>query len=311
MNIVFMGTPDFAVPCLKILQQSGHNIQAVFTQPDKPKGRKQVLTPPPVKQTALEFGLRVLQPATLKDGDAEQEIRALNPELIVVVAYGKILPESILSIPKYGCINIHGSILPKYRGASPIQSAILCGEKMTGVTAMQMDVGMDTGDILLCEETAIGDMETAGELFDRLAPMGADVLIKAIDGIQSGTITPVKQDESAATHCKMLDKSLSPIDFTRPAVEVHHQILGLSPWPAAKTTVHGKGLKVLRSALSDCGGGLPGELVQCDGHMVVSCGDGKCVEFLEVCPDGKKQMAAKDYLRGAKLERGLLLGRSE
>lgn len=311
MNIIFMGTPDFAVPCLKILRQSGHNIQAVFTQPDKPKGRKQILTPPPVKQTALEYGLRVLQPATLKDGLAEQEIRVMNPDLIVVVAYGKILPESILTIPRYGCINIHGSILPKYRGASPIQSAILCGEKITGVTAMQMDVGMDTGDILLCEETEIGATETAGELFDRLAPMGADVLMKTIQGIEDGTIVPVKQDESAATHCKMLDKSLSPIDFSRPAAEVHCQILGLSPWPAAKTTVRGKGLKVLRSALSDCHGGLPGEVMQCDGNLIVSCGDGKCVEFLEVCPDGKKQMASSDYLRGAKLEKGLILGKSE
>lgn len=308
MNIIFMGTPDFAVPCLKILQQSGHNIQAVFTQPDKPKGRRQILTPPPVKETALALGLRVLQPPTLRDGAAEQEIRALNPELIVVVAYGKILPASILSIPKYGCVNIHGSILPKYRGASPIQSAILCGESVTGVTAMQMDAGMDTGDILLCEETQIGATETAGELFDRLAPMGAAVLSKTVSAIQAGTLTPVRQEEAAATYCKMLDKSLSPIDFSHPASEIHHQILGLSPWPAAKTTVHGKGLKVLRSAVSDCRGGRPGELVRCDGRMIVSCGDGNCVEFLEVCPDGKKQIAASDYLRGAKLEPGLILG---
>lgn len=308
MNIIFMGTPDFAVPCLKILQQSGHNIQAVFTQPDKPKGRRQILTPPPVKETALALGLRVLQPPTLRDGAAERDIRALNPELIVVVAYGKILPASILSIPKYGCVNIHGSILPKYRGASPIQSAILCGESVTGVTAMQMDAGMDTGDILLCEETQIGATETAGELFDRLAPMGAAVLAKTVSAIQAGTLTPVRQEEAAATYCKMLDKSLSPIDFSHPAAEIHHQILGLSPWPAAKTTVHGKGLKVLRSAVSDCRGGRPGELVRCDGRMIVSCGDGNCVEFLEVCPDGKKQMAASDYLRGAKLEPGLILG---
>ncbi|MFR8011292.1 MAG: methionyl-tRNA formyltransferase [Clostridia bacterium] len=311
MNIVFMGTPDFAVPCLKILYQSGHTIQAVFTQPDKPKGRKQILTPPPVKEMALGLGVRVLQPSTLKDGAAEREIRALNPDLIVVVAYGKILPQAILDIPKYGCINIHGSILPKYRGASPIQSAILCGERTTGVTAMQMDAGMDTGDILLCEETPIGETETAGELFDRLAPMGAAVLEKTVEGLCSGTLTPVKQEEREATYCKMLDKSLSPIDFSRPAAEIHHQILGLSPWPAAKTIIHGKGLKVLRSAMSDCPGGQPGELMQNDGQMVVSCGDGKCVEFLEVCPDGKKQMAASDYLRGAKLEQGLILGRAE
>lgn len=311
MNIIFMGTPDFAVPCLKVLQQEGHTIQAVFTQPDKPKGRKQILTPPPVKETALELGLCVFQPATLKDGEVERQLRAMHPDLIVVVAYGKILPPSILSIPKYGCINIHGSLLPKYRGASPIQSAILCGEKVTGVTSMLMDAGMDTGDILLRAETEIGETETAGELFDRLAPMGAEVLLKTVAGLEAGTLTPQRQDENLSSHCKMLDKSLSPIDFTCPAEEIHHQILGLSPWPCAKTTVNGKGLKVLRSTLGAQSDGQPGEVLQSEEHFVVACGDGKSVEFLEVCPDGKKQMAAADYLRGAKLKPGMILGKSE
>lgn len=308
MNIIFMGTPDFAVPCLKVLHADGYNILAVFTQPDKPTGRRQILTPPPVKEAALELELRVLQPATLRDGSTEREICAMAPDLIVVVAYGKILPESILSIPKYGCINIHASILPKYRGASPIQSAILCGERRTGVTSMLMDKGMDTGDILLCEETEIGETETAGELFDRLAPMGAGVLQRTVDALLAGTLRPVHQNSDQATYCKMLDKSLSPIDFSRSAEEIHHQILGLSPWPCAKTQVHGKGLKVLRSALTDISAGMPGEIVRCDSRLIVSCGDGRCVEFLEVCPDGKKRMPAQDYLRGAKLNTGLILG---
>ncbi len=308
MNIIFMGTPDFAVPCLKVLHADGHNILAVFTQPDKPVGRRQILTPPPVKQTAQALGLRVLQPVTLRDGGAEREIRALRPDLIAVVAYGKILPPSILSIPAYGCINVHASLLPKFRGASPIQSAILCGERKTGVTTMRMDAGMDTGDILLCEETAVGDTETAGELFDRLAPMGAALLQRTIADLRAGKLAPKKQDEAQATYCKMLDKSLSPIDFTRPAAEVHHQILGLSPWPCAKTQVQGKGLKVLRSTLSDLSGTTPGELVSAREHMAVTCGDGRCVEFLEVCPDGKKRMSAQDYLRGAKIPEGTILG---
>lgn len=311
MNIVFMGTPDFSVPCLKILQELGHTIAAVYTQPDKPKGRGHVLTPPPVKAAAQELGLRICQPASLRTEEAAQELRGLAPDLIVVVAYGKILPQAVLTIPRYGCINIHASLLPKYRGASPIQSAILCGDSVTGVTSMQMDAGMDTGDILLTQETAIGETETAGELFDRLSVMGAAVLKETLAALKAGTLRPRKQEEGEATYCKMLDKSLSPMDFTLPAREVHCRILGLSPWPCAKTTVHGKGLKVLRSALCGPIPGAPGTVVECQKRLIVACGDGQGVEFLEVCPDGKKKMAAQDYLRGAKLSVGTVLGTAE
>ena len=307
MNIIFMGTPDFSVPCLKILHECGHNIVAVYTQPDKPKGRGHLLTPPPVKETACTLGLPVMQLSTLRDGAVEEEIRALAPELIVVVAYGKILPEEILSIPKYGCINIHASLLPKFRGASPIQSAILCGERITGVTAMQMDAGMDTGDILLAEQTEIGMTETAGELFDRLSSMGAEVLKRTVDALEQGVLVPKKQEAAEATYCKMLDKSLSPIDFSLPAEVVHCRISGLSPWPCAKTQVNGKGLKILRSALGGETDQAPGTVVECEKRFVVACGNGRCVELLEVCPDGKKQMTAQEYLRGAKLSRGLVL----
>lgn len=308
MDIVFMGTPDFAVNCLVALHGAGHRILGVFTQPDRPKGRGYTLTPPPVKVRAQALGLPVYQPERVRDDAVLEALRTLAPELIVVVAYGKILPAAVLGLPKHGCVNIHASLLPKYRGASPIQSAILAGETHTGVTAMQMDEGMDTGDILLIKQLEIGACETADELFDRLSALGAAVLLQTVEALATGTVKRIPQDNGSATYAKMLDKSMSPIDFTRPACEVDWQIRGLSPWPCAKTVLHGKGLKVFRSTLCTGTPGRPGEVVDYAGRLLVACGDGGCVELLEVGPEGKKRMCTADFLRGNPVAPGTVLG---
>ena len=229
MKIIYMGTPDFAVPALNALINSEHEVVAVFTQPDKPKGRKMVLTPPEVKVCATENNIPVYQPDTFKDGKALEIINGYNPDVIVVAAYGKLLPKSVLDAPKYGCVNIHGSLLPKYRGAAPIQQSVLNGDKITGITTMLMDVGLDTGDILLTEETKIGENETSGELFDRLAQLGGDLILKTLSGLEQGQINPKKQDEALATHTSKIDKSYCPIDFSKSAQQVHNLVRGLNP----------------------------------------------------------------------------------
>ena len=221
MRVVFMGTPDFAVDCLDILVEKGHEVVGVFSQPDKPQGRKQIMTPPAVKARALELGLDVYQPASFKDGEAAELLEKLAPELIVVVAYGKLIPQRVLDIPKYGCVNVHASLLPKLRGAAPIQWSVINGEKETGVTTMQLDAGLDTGDILLVKKTDILPDETSGELFDRLKVLGAELLIETMDAIENGTLTPVKQDDSQSTYASMLDKRLSPVDWSKSAQQVH------------------------------------------------------------------------------------------
>ncbi|MGB5114705.1 MAG: methionyl-tRNA formyltransferase, partial [Ruminococcus bromii] len=239
MKIIYMGTPDFAVPALKALANSEHEVCAVFTQPDKPRGRKMIMTPPDVKVCAEKLNIPVYQPETFKDGKPLEIINKYNPDVIVVAAYGKILPKSVLDSAKYGCINLHGSLLPKYRGASPIQQSVLNGDRETGVTAMQMDVGLDTGDILKVVKTEIGVNETSGELFDRLSLMGGELILDTLSALEKGEITPIKQDESLATHTSKIDKSLCPIDFTKPAFEVHNKIRGLNPWPIATTEING------------------------------------------------------------------------
>lgn len=305
MNIVFMGTPDFAVPCLKALCESGENVSAVFSQPDKPKGRGYKLTPPPVKEYALTRGIPVYQPLSLKKGeDAEKAYEILSsiaPDLIVVVAYGKILPTRILSLPKTYCINIHASLLPRYRGAGPIQWSVLNGEKVTGVTSMIMADGIDTGDMLLKEETEIGENETADELHDRLSEMGARVLLNTVRALKEGTLKPVPQNEEEATHAPMLSKELCPIDFSKPAREIHNQIRGLSSWPCAVANIAGRRLKVYRSELDNIHhGGKAGEI--CDKErFTVICGDGFGITFTEVQAEGGKRMKTADYLRGNKL----------
>lgn len=308
MRIVFMGTPEFAVPCLRAMLDASYEIVGAFTQPDKPKGRGHRVQPPPVKQLALERGVPVFQPATLKDEAVLEQLRALRPELIVVAAYGKILPKAVLELPQYGCINVHASLLPQYRGAGPIQWCVLNGETVTGVTTMQMAEGLDTGDMLLRQETPIGPDETASELHDRLAEIGAEVLLRTLEQLEAGGLTPQSQDDSQASYAPMLSKKLSRIDFTRPARRVHNQIRGLSEWPCAETTLHGKRLKVYRSALVPERTGKPGEVLPGDG-LLVACGEG-AVRLREVQFEGSKRMESEAFLRGHRVEPGTLLGES-
>ncbi len=302
MKIVFMGTPDFAVPALKRLAgEKEHTVAAVFTQPDKPRGRKMILTPPDVKVCAAELGIPVYQPGSMKSGEALNTLTKLNPDVIVVAAYGQILPKPVLDLPKYGCVNIHGSLLPKYRGAAPIQQSVLDGEKVTGVTTMLMDVGLDTGDILLTAETEIGENETAGELFDRLALLGGELIVKTLDALQKGSVTPKKQDESLATHTSKIDKSLCMIDFNKTANEVHNKVRGLNPWPVATAEILGRRVKVYSTRLSN----LSGEAgtVLSTKPLTVACGE-KSVELSELQPEGKKRMSSDAFLAGHKLSVG-------
>lgn len=312
MNIVFMGTPDFAVPCLQALIDSGETVQAVFTQPDKPKGRGYKLTPPPVKELALKHGIPVYQPVSLKKGeDAENAmkvLRELSPDLIAVTAYGKILPTEILELPKHFCVNVHASLLPKYRGAGPIQWSVLNGETVTGVTTMLMADGIDTGDMLLSESTPIGENETASELHDRLAVLGAELLIKTIERVKVNDITPIKQDDSLSSHAPMLTKDMCPIDFSLSAREIHNKIRGLSAFPGATAMLDGKRLKIYRSELSESSseGVQPGTVVKANNFTVV-CGDGKHIRFTEIQAEGGKRMKTEDYLRGKPVLEGTVL----
>lgn len=306
MNIVFMGTPDFAVPSLQALINSEkHTVSAVFTQPDKPVGRKKVLTPPVVKQLALKNNIEVYQPVSMKNGDAEQILTQLAPDVIVVIAYGKILPKAVLDIPKYGCINIHGSLLPKFRGAAPIQRAVIEGEAETGVASMLMDEGLDTGDILLVEKTAILPNETSGELFDRLAPLGAKVLMDTLDAIENDSIIRTKQDDAQSTYAAMLSKDESVIDWSAPAKSVHDKVRGLCPWPVAITEFGGKKLKIFKTVICDKSGAA-GTFISVD-PPIVACGSGS-VELCEVQLEGKNRMSAADFFRGHRTQKGDKIG---
>lgn len=302
MNIVFMGTPDFAVPTLKALYNAGHNVKAVFTQPDKPKGRGYKLTPPPVKVCALENSTPVYQPQSLKKGeDAETSInilKELNPDYIIVVAYGKILPKEVLDIPKHGCINVHASLLPKYRGAGPIQWSVLNGEKETGVTTMLMAEGLDTGDMLLKASTEIGVNETASELHDRLSVIGADLLIKTLDELEKGNVTPEKQDDSLSSYAPMLSKDMCPIDFSKSATEIHNQIRGLSDWPCATALLGDKRIKIYKSEIVsvDDNNHTAGQIIN-EKDLTIACGTGS-IRILELQAEGSKRMKTADYLRG-------------
>ncbi len=304
MRIVFMGTPEFAVPCLQKLIDCGHDVSGVFTQPDKPQGRKMIMTPPPVKELALANGIKVYQPVKMKDGTALEMLKEADPELCIVVAYGKILPKEILEYPKYGCINIHASLLPKLRGAAPIQWSVINGFDKTGVTSMQMDEGLDTGDMLIKGVLEIGENETAGELHDRLSVLGADVLEKTINALIKGELKPQKQNHDEFTYASMLSKELSPIDWAMTAQQVHNKIRGLSPWPSANTKFGGKTVKIHKTVLSDLKGYAAGEIVEAGKRLVVSCGDGNCVEILNLQAEGKKAMSAADFLRGNPLNVG-------
>lgn len=306
MKIVFMGTPDFSVSCLKILIEQNHDVVAVFTKPDKPVGRKQVLTPSAVKLAALAKGICVYQPNNLKDDETASLISSFSPDVIIVVAYGQILTKNILNIAKYGCINVHASILPKYRGAAPIQWAILNGDKETGVTIMQMDEGIDTGNILSIKKTDIDINETSEQLFERLSIIGAEALCETLDNIDS--VKPIPQLLNDGSYVKKITKELSPIDWNKSAQNVHNQIRGLQSWPCATTKLNGKTLKVHRSALSDKTGLNAGGIVDNKDTLTVCCGDGKCVELLELQLEGKKRMDTKTFLLGNNIKIGTILG---
>lgn len=309
MKVVFMGTPDFAVPTLKKLYECGHEVAAVFTQPDKPKGRGYKLTPPPVKVIALEHSSPVYQPESLKKQPEMWDIlKDIAPDCIVVAAYGKILPKQVLDIPKFHCVNVHGSLLPKYRGAAPIQWSVLNGDEETGITTMLMGEGLDTGDILMQRSTHIGENETAAELFDRLADIGADLLIETLGKLEKGELTPVKQDESLATYASMLTKDMCMIDFNKPVKEVHKKICGLSDWPCAVTTLDGKRLKVFRSEIiRDKKANQSAGTVVDTRTFEVCCADG-VIKLTEVQAEGSKRMKAEDYLRGKPIMPGTVLG---
>lgn len=303
-----MGTPDFAVPCLQKLIDSDNEITAVFTQPDKKVGRKQILTPPPVKVLAEENNITVYQPNTMKSEETIDLIKDINPDIIVVVAYGKILPKVILDIPEFGCINVHASLLPKYRGAAPIQWAVLNGDTETGVAVQQMNEGIDTGDLLLVKKTKIDINETSAELFDRLSLLGADALDKTINMIENDSVKRTPQPDGDFGYAKMISREMSPIDWSKSAFEIHNQVRGLQTWPCADTVINGKKVKIHKTLLSELKGNSTGKIMNNKGVLTVTCGDGKCLDIVEIQPDGKKRMDIKSFLAGNTIEIGAVIG---
>ena len=295
-----MGTPDFAAASLKKLLDEKFDVVGVFTQPDKPKGRKMELTYSPVKELALANSLPVYQPEKMRDGTAYEIIKNLAPDILVVVAYGRILPDDILALPKYGAINVHGSLLPKYRGSAPIQWAVLNGDKVTGVTTMHLASEMDTGDIIYTAETEISEYETSGELFDRLMVIGADLLVKTLRDIENGTAPRTPQNHSEASYVKMLDKSYSPIDWSKSARGVIKWIYGLQPWPTATAELDGNVYKIFAAEYTTTHTDkAPGSVVSTGKSGIeIACGGGETVMITELQAPGKKRMSAADFLRG-------------
>lgn len=309
MRAIYMGTPEFAVPCLETLINSRHEVIGVFTQPDRPSGRGQKINITPVKEKALEHNIPIFQPNTLKDKDVIDEINSLNPDIIVVVAYGQILPKEILQIPKYGCINVHASLLPKYRGAGPINWVIINGEKKTGITTMYMDVGLDTGDMLLKEEIEIGDDETAGELHDRLMDLGSGVLDRTIKLLEANEITGIPQDHSQSSYAPMLTKELGKIDWSKSAEEIKNLIRGTIPWPSSYTTYDGQIMKIWKSRVIKSDKNYsPGKIIEVkkDSMLVATGKDILAIDELQF--SGKKRMSVKNYLIGNNIEINRNLG---
>ena len=304
MRIVFMGTPDFASASLEALLKNRFDVTAVFTQPDKPRGRGMEVSFCDVKKVALAHDLPVYQPTTLRTEEATELIRELNPDILVVVAYGKLIPDDILAIPRYGAVNVHGSLLPKYRCAAPIQWAVLNGDDITGITTMYLASKMDCGDIIYQAETKIGEYETSGELFDRLKVMGADLLIKTLNDIESGTAPRIPQNDEDASVVHMLDKSICPIDFTATSRQVIKKIYGLQPWPVAVADIGGNDLKIFKAEYTGHQfDKTPGTVVSADNCGIeIVRGDGMSILITEVQASGKKRMPASDYLRGHPLE---------
>ncbi len=308
MRILFMGTPDFAVPCLEALIKNEYEICGVVTQPDKPKGRGHKLTSPPVKDCAISHSLPVFQPETLKNEAFLEELNSLAPDIIIVVAYGQILPKYIIDFPKFGCVNVHGSLLPLYRGAAPIQRCVINGETETGITTMLMDEGLDTGDMLLWEKTQIGEYETAGELFDRLALMGAPLLIKTIKALEDGTATRTPQNDSKSTYAKMLNRDTGKIDWTKPAKEIFSLVKGCNPYPVAHTNYKGETFKIFTCRLGGSCNGNPGEIISLKDKMLeIACGDNKSILISEVQLLGKKRMDTQSFLNGNSVDIGEIL----
>lgn len=306
MKILFMGTPDFAQASLKALIADGRNVAGVVTNPDKPKGRGHKMMKPPVKETAEEAGIPVWQPATLKNGELKEVLNEVKPDAICVVAYGRILPSYVLDYPKYGCINVHGSILPQYRGAAPIQRSVINGEKYAGVTTMLMNEGLDTGDMLLCEKVKIGDDETSEELFLRLAPIGAELLLKTLDCIEKNQITPTKQDDALATYAPVITKEEGLIDWSLDGKTIHNLVRGMNSWPMAHTYYMGEAVKIISVSPQSQDSELPaGTIIGLEKNkgLRVSCGKGT-VLIREVQFPGSRRMNIEDYMRGHEIKIG-------
>lgn len=314
MKIVFLGTPEFAVPCLRELYKAGHEIAAVFSQPDRPSGRGYKLKSPPVKEFSLENKLPVFQPEKIKSEEAIRTLKDISPDIIVVVAYGQILPQTILDIPKYGCINVHASLLPKYRGAAPINWALINGEKITGVTTMFMDAGLDTGDILLKSELLIEKSDTAGSLFVKLAELGSKLIVETLSKIEKNEIIRIPQDNKDSSYASLLSREQSRIDWNKPSFEINNLIRGLNPWPVAWTTLNNKKIKIFKAAYSedasktlnenDETGKIPGVITKSSkDSFIVSCSIGE-LEILELQAENEKKMKATEYLKGHRIEIG-------
>lgn len=316
MKVLFMGTPDFAACILKKIIETGHEVIGVITQPDKQKGRGKTVSIPPVKELALSYQLNVYQPEKVREAGFVQMLREMNPEVIVVAAFGQLLPKDLLDIPQYGCINVHGSLLPKYRGAAPIQYCVINGEKETGITIMYMDVSIDTGDIILQKAIPIEENDTGGSMHDKLALLGADLLIEAMAQLENGTAMRIKQDDEKSTYVKILNKEMGNIDFTKPAVQIERLIRGLNPWPSAYTSLDEKTLKIwvakvepmVAQADSSMQNAEPGEIVEIRKDAIsVMTGEGLLVIY-ELQLEGKKRMTTDAFLRGYPVNNGTKLG---
>lgn len=312
MKLVFCGTPAFAVPTLKLALRAGYDVPLVVTQPDRPVGRGQQITAPPVKTAAMEAGIRVAQPEKIKNNaELRAELEAIAPEAILVVAYGRIIPRWMLELPRLGNLNLHASLLPKYRGAAPVQWAIANGEAATGATTMRLDEGLDTGDILLQREMALAPSMTATDVFPLLAEMGADLMMETLRELDAGRITPRKQDEAKATLAPILTRADGRMDFSQPAMTLYNRWRGFQPWPGAWTMLGGKKLAVHRMLPTEVRGArprLPGEMLVEQGTMFAACGEGSWLELVEVQPEGKRRMTAGEFLRGHAVESGARLG---
>ena len=310
MRIVFMGTPDFSVPALEALAGAGHQVVAAVTQPDKPKGRGKAVQMTPVKEKALELGIPVYQPVKVREPEFVEKLRSMEPDAIVVVAFGQILPKSILELPKYGCINIHASLLPKYRGAAPIQWAVIDGEKESGITTMYMDEGLDTGDMLEKVVIPLEEKETGGSLHDKLSAAGGQLILSTLKGLEEGTLKGTPQGDSDTCYAKMLKKSLGDIDWTMDGAAIERLIRGLNPWPSAYTCLHGKTLKIWDADVLEQEYGVqPGTVAEVSkSSLIIQTGKGSLsVRSLQL--EGKKRMDIEDFLRGYSVEKGAVLER--